>query len=149
MTSNELFEALSHPLRVEIIKALAEKPLRFADLKRELKLTSSGLLDFHLKKLGGLVAVNGEGCYALTENGYAALTSVEGAAGYWRVRQAHRRSFFINLAACALINVGAFWAAGQGGDLALWYAVVLPATAAWMAFYGYWTFVKRRVRLSG
>ena len=149
MTADELFEALSHPLRVEIIKALAEKPLRFADLKRELKVGSSGLLDFHLKKLDGLVAVNSEGCYTLTDSGYAALTSVEAAAGYWRVRQAHRRSFFINLAACALVNVGAFWAAVQAGNLALWYAVVLPVTVAWMAFYGYWTFVKRRVRLSG
>jgi DNA-binding transcriptional ArsR family regulator len=148
MSADELFEALSHPMRVEMIKALAEKPLRFADLKRELKIGSSGLLDFHLKKLDGLVAVNGDGCYSLTENGYAALTSVEGAARHYRLRQAHRRSFFINLAACTLVNVGAFWSAGQAGNLAIWYAVVLPATVAWVVFYGYWTFVRRRIRLS-
>jgi len=51
MSSDELFDAVSHPLRVEIVKVLAERPLRFADLKRYLKITSSGLLDFHLKKL--------------------------------------------------------------------------------------------------
>lgn len=147
MGADELFEALSHPLRVEIIKALAERPLRFADLKRELKIDSSGLLDFHLK-LDGRVAVNEDGSYSLTEIGYAALTSVEGAAGYWKLRQAHRRAFFINLAVCALVNVAAFLGAGQAGNLALWYAVVLPVTVAWVAFYGYWTFVKRRIRLS-
>ena len=43
MGSDDLFEAVSHPLRIEIVKALAEKPLRFADLKRALKISSSGL----------------------------------------------------------------------------------------------------------
>ena len=58
MSSDELFEAVSHPLRIEIVKALAEKPLRFADLKRNLRISSSGLLDFHLKKLDDLIFTN-------------------------------------------------------------------------------------------
>jgi len=69
MVTDNLFEALSHPMRIEIVKVLAEKPLRFADLKRYLKIGSSGLLDFHLKKLKDLITTNDEGNYALTERG--------------------------------------------------------------------------------
>ena len=60
MGSDDLFEAVSHSLRIKIVKALAEKPLRFADLKRDFKTNSSGLLDFHLKKLNDLVTTNDE-----------------------------------------------------------------------------------------
>jgi DNA-binding HxlR family transcriptional regulator len=48
---------VSHRLRIEIAKALAEKPLRFADLKRNLERSSSGLLDSHLKKLDDLLTI--------------------------------------------------------------------------------------------
>jgi DNA-binding HxlR family transcriptional regulator len=147
MSSDELFEAVSHPLRVEIVKALAEKPLRFADLKRSLKLTSSGLLDFHLKKLDDLITVNSEGCYSLTDRGYAALTTIESAAGYYRLRSAQKRSFYLNLIVCVLLNIGALWTVSQLNNYALWYAIILPVTVAWMAFYSYWTFVKRRINL--
>lgn len=47
----DVFEAISHPLRIEILKLLARGPKRFADIKRELNIGSSGLLDFHLKSL--------------------------------------------------------------------------------------------------
>jgi DNA-binding transcriptional ArsR family regulator len=59
MDSDDVFEAVSHPLRVEIIKVLAKGPRCFADIKRELKIESSGLLDFHLKKLDNLISING------------------------------------------------------------------------------------------
>lgn len=147
MSSDELFEAISHPIRIDIVKVLAEKPLRFADLKRKLRISSSGLLDFHLKKLDDLVVVNKDGCYSLTDKGYAALTTVEGAAGYYKLRSAHRRSYFLNLIVCVLVNIGTFWVAGQVGNYLLWYAVVLPISLAWMIFYTYWTFVRRRIRL--
>jgi len=147
MSSDELFEAISHPIRIDIVKLLSEKPLGFADLKRKLKISSSGLLDFHLKKLDDLVVVNKEGCYSLTDKGYAALTTVEGAAGYYKLRAAHKRSYFLNLIVCVLVNIGTFSVAGQVGNYVLWYAVVLPLTLAWMVFYTYWTFVKRRIRL--
>ena len=88
MSSDEMFEAVSHPIRIDIVRILAEKPLGFADLKREWKISSSGLLDFHLKKLDELVTINKEGRYTLTEKGYAALTTIEGAAGYYRLRSA-------------------------------------------------------------
>ena len=99
-----MFEAVSHPIRIDIVKILAEKPLGFADLKRELKISSSGLLDFHLRKLDDLIATNKEGCYSLTEKGFAALTTVEGAAGYYRLRSAQKRSFF-PLTGISLLNL--------------------------------------------
>lgn len=147
MSSDEMFEAVSHPIRIDIVRILAEKPLGFADLKRELKISSSGLLDFHLKKLDELITVNKEGRYALTEKGYAALTTVEGAAGYYRLRSAQKRSYLLGLAVVVLVNIGTLWVASQTQNYVLWYGIVLPFTLAWIVFYSYWTLVKRRIRL--
>jgi hypothetical protein len=147
MSSDEMFEAVSHPIRIDIVKILAEKPLGFAELKRELKISSSGLLDFHLKKLDDLIATNKEGRYSLTEKGFAALTTVEGAAGYYRLRSAQKRSFFLALAVTALVNIGVLWVVFQTENYMIWYAIVLPVTLVWIVFYSYWTLVRRRVRL--
>lgn len=142
-----MFEAVSHPIRIDIVQILAEKPLGFADLKRELRISSSGLLDFHLKKLDELITINKEGRYSLTEKGYAALTTVEGAAGYYRLRSAQKRSFFLALAVSVLVNIGTLWVAFQTENYLIWYAIVLPVTLAWVILYSYWTLVKRRIRL--
>jgi len=142
-----MFEAVSHPIRIDIVQILAEKPLGFADLKRELKISSSGLLDFHLKKLDELITINKEGRYSLTEKGFAALTTLEGAAGYYRLRSAHKRSFFLALAVSVLVNIGTLWVAFQIENYMIWYAIVLPFTLAWIIFYSYWTLIKRRIRL--
>jgi len=147
MGSDDLFEAVSHPMRIEIVKVLAEKPLRFADLKRHLKISSSGLLDFHLKKLNDLITTNDEGCYALTERGFSALQTVENTSKYFWLRAAHRRSFFLALIVSILGNVYVLWIMSRLNDYTLWFAIVLPATVAWMIFYSYWTFIKRRIRL--
>jgi len=142
-----MFEAVSHPVRIDIVKILAEKPLGFADLKREMKISSSGLLDFHLKKLDELITINKEGRYSLTEKGFAALTTVEGAAGYYRLRSAQKRSFFLALAVSVFVNIGTLWVAFQIENYMIWYAIVLPVTLAWIIFYSYWTLIKRRIRL--
>ena len=142
-----MFEAVSHPIRIDIVQILAEKPLGFADLKRKLKISSSGLLDFHLKKLDELITINKEGRYSLTEKGFAALTTVEGAAGYYRLRSAHKRSFFLALAVSVFVNIGTLWVAFQIENYMIWYAIVLPITLAWIIFYSYWTLIKRRIRL--
>ena len=147
MGSDDLFEAVSHPMRIEIVKVLAEKPLRFADLKRHLKIDSSGLLDFHLKKLNDLITINDEGNYTLTERGFAALQAVETTSKYFWLRAAHRRSFILAVIVSILLNVYILWIVSHLKDYTLWFAVVLPATVAWMIFYSYWTFVKRRIRL--
>jgi DNA-binding HxlR family transcriptional regulator len=69
----ELFEALGHPARVRILRSLENGPTGFAQLKREVGIESSGQLQFHLGKLGGLVTTNSEGSYALTDEGREAI----------------------------------------------------------------------------
>jgi len=137
MGSDDLFEAVSHPLRVEIVKLLAKGPRRFADIKRELRIKSSGLLDFHLKKLDNLISINKDGLYVLNEKGFAALQAVEAISKYgWQ-----RRAFYLNLLFLIIVNI----------YVTLTMAELLPftlvVTAVWMIFYGYWTFVKRHVSL--
>jgi len=41
MGSHDLFDAISHPLRIEILKELSKKPKRFAEIKRTLKIEST------------------------------------------------------------------------------------------------------------
>lgn len=147
MASDEMFEAVSHPIRIDIVRILAKEPLGFAELKRELKISSSGLLDFHLKKLDELITTNKEGRYSLTEKGFAALTTIEGAAGYYRLRSAQKRSFFLALITSVLVNICTLWVSFQIGNYVYWYAIVLPVTLGWVIFYSYWTLVKRRIRL--
>ncbi|RLE64222.1 MAG: hypothetical protein DRJ38_05890 [Thermoprotei archaeon] len=137
MGCEKMFEAISHPLRVEILKRLAEKPMGFAELKRELGIKSSGKLDFHLKKLEGLITVNEEGKYCLTRDGYAALQAVDAVAKYgWQ-----KRAYYLNVAVCFFIN--AYCALTQPWNQ-LWFKIVLPITIAWLVFYTYWTVKKRR-----
>jgi len=137
MSLDDLFEAVSHPLRIEIIKVLAKGPRRFADIKRELKIDSGGLLDFHLKKLDNLISINNEGFYVLTEKGFAALQAIEALSKYgWQ-----RRAFYINLLFLIIINFYVMV------TMAEWLPFSLIISAAWMAFYSYWTFIKRHVSL--
>jgi DNA-binding transcriptional ArsR family regulator len=69
----ELFEALSHPLRVRILHVLGERSQRFSELKHTLGLESSGHLSFHLEKLGNLVKTTLDGDYELSDEGTEAL----------------------------------------------------------------------------
>ncbi len=136
MGCEEVFEAVSHPLRIEILKRLAERPMGFSELKRELGIESSGKLDFHLKKLEGLVAVDEEGKYCLTKDGYAALQAIEVIKKHgWQ-----KRAYILNLVAYVIANA---YGALTRFDLWLW--TVLPLSTAWLAFYTYWTVKKRRV----
>src|SRR2546426_324373 len=73
----ELFEAMGHPNRIRILKALSDRPLGFSELKRTLSMESSGLLSFHLQKLTNLVKTTAEGAYALTDEGKEALRIAE------------------------------------------------------------------------
>jgi DNA-binding transcriptional ArsR family regulator len=69
-----IFEALSHPTRVRILKLVEEKGLAFSTLKHELGLESSGQLQHHLQKLTGFIATEqASGCYRLTDTGRLAL----------------------------------------------------------------------------
>lgn len=72
----ELFEAISHPVRIKILQTLSEKPMGFAELARAVGVGSGGHLSFHLTKLGHLVRMTPEGNYELTGDGKEALWSV-------------------------------------------------------------------------
>jgi len=137
MSADDVFDAISHPMRIEILKLLSKKPLGFADMKRALKIDSSGQLDFHLKKMAVLVKPDPHGMYTLTERGFAALYAVNVVARHgWQ-----RRAFFANLGMMFILNMSFAIAAPPLLPLSL--ALSLP----WIAFYSYWTFVKRKVRL--
>lgn len=73
----ELFEALSHPVRIKILKILEKQPSSFSSLKKQLGIDSSGNLDHHLKKMSGIVSVRRDGLYGLTDAGKEALLSID------------------------------------------------------------------------
>ena len=137
MTSDEVFEAISHPLRISILRTLAKKPTRFADLKRDLKIKSGGLLDFHLKKMEAVTTTDRDGLYTLNDRGFAALRAVHVVSNYgWQ-----RRSWIINVIMLSLINIFLLFSMPE------YYLFIAIPTIGWIVFYSYWTFVKRRVRL--
>lgn len=70
----EIFQALSHPVRVRILSILKGGEGRsFSSLKHELGMESSGQLQHHLQKLSGLISDEGTGDYRLTPVGVRAL----------------------------------------------------------------------------
>lgn len=133
-----MFEAISHPMRVEILKELAKGPRGFADLKRKLKISSSGLLDFHLKKMSSIVTTDTSGAYILNKRGFAAVQAVDVASKYgWQ-----RRAYFINFGMYIVMNAYLILTIQHWAVL-----IVFGIWTAWIVFYSYWTFIKRRVRL--
>ncbi|MGD2201745.1 MAG: winged helix-turn-helix domain-containing protein [Candidatus Bathyarchaeota archaeon] len=73
----ELFEAISHPTRIQILKLLEEKPHGFAEIKHELGISSSGNINHHLNKLSTLIDTDSHGDYLLTDQGSEALFMIE------------------------------------------------------------------------
>ena len=73
----EIFDALGHPTRIAILKALREDSLGFADLKKKTGIESSGHLQHHLTKLGSLVKTDSYGKYCLSDQGRDALLTVQ------------------------------------------------------------------------
>ena len=137
MTSDEVFEAISHPVRIAILKELSKRPTRFADLKRSLKIKSGGRLDFHLKKMEAVIETDKDGLYTLNHRGFAALRAVHVVSNYgWQ-----RRSWIINILMLSAINIIFLISNPE------YFVFVAIPTIGWMIFYSYWTFVKRRVRL--
>lgn len=136
MKYEDVFEAISHPLRIDILKKLANRPMSFSELKRELNIKSSGKLDFHLKRLEGLITVNEDNRYCLTNDGYAALQVIDSLVKYgWQ-----KRAFYLNIVVWAFVNTFAALT-----NLTLWLYLILPLSSAWLAFYTYWSIKKRRV----
>ncbi len=73
----EVFDALGHPARIAILKALNEGALGFADLKKKIGIESSGHLQHHLTKLDGLIRTDEHGKYRLSDQGKDALVTVQ------------------------------------------------------------------------
>lgn len=73
----EVFDALSHPTRIVILKALSEGAVGFADLKKKTAIESSGHLQHHLNKLNGLIKTDEYGKYCLSDQGKDALLTVQ------------------------------------------------------------------------
>ena len=139
MTSDEVFEAISHPMRISILKELAKRPTRFADLKRNLKIKSGGQLDFHLRKMEAVVTTDKDGLYTLNAQGFAALRAIHVVSNYgWQ-----KRSWMINVLMMIILNIFFFFSAFE-----LYIFAAIP-TIIWILFYSYWTFVKRKVSLRG
>lgn len=72
----ELFESISHPTRIRILKTLANGERGFSKLKSILGFSSSGNLSHHLNKLESLIQTNNKGNYELTDQGREALISI-------------------------------------------------------------------------
>ena len=72
----ELFESISHPTRIRILKTLAKGDQGFSKLKSKLGFSSSGNLTHHLNKLETLIQTNNKGNYELTDQGREALISI-------------------------------------------------------------------------
>ncbi|MFW9909027.1 MAG: winged helix-turn-helix domain-containing protein [Candidatus Thorarchaeota archaeon] len=142
MSDDEVFDAISHSTRVEILRILAVRPTRFADLKRKLKIDSSGLLDFHLKKMQDIITTNQNGDYALNYKGYAALQAVDVVSKYgWQ-----RRAYILNVVVYVIMNVYFFAIFWTGIPFHI-YIIIPLVTTAWIVFYSYWSLVKRKVHL--
>jgi len=74
----KLFEAISHPTRIEMLKLLKEyDSLKFSKLKSKLKISSSGSLTHHLNKLMTLIETDANGKYKLTDQGREALFAIK------------------------------------------------------------------------
>lgn len=69
----EVFDALGHPTRINILKQLSRGALSFADLKKTTGIGSSGHLQHHLTKLDGLIKADNYGNYCLSDAGNDAL----------------------------------------------------------------------------
>ncbi|MDO8122977.1 MAG: winged helix-turn-helix domain-containing protein [Candidatus Hermodarchaeota archaeon] len=73
----ELFEAISHTTRIQILQVLSQTKLSFGDLKRKLGISSSGNLAHHLNKLVGFIEAKYQGSYELTDQGREAIIAIE------------------------------------------------------------------------
>jgi predicted transcriptional regulator len=87
----EVFDALSHPTRITILKALTEEAMGFADLKKKLGIESSGHLQHHINKLSGLVKTDDYGKYTLSDQGKDALHSIDTAESVVKAKQDEKR----------------------------------------------------------
>ena len=87
---------------------------------------SSGGLDFHLTKLGGLIVTNREGSYSVTRQGTRALMAINTVQG---CRTWQRKAYYTSLA--ALLIAGVFLALTNNTTLLL---IMFVGTIFWMSY---------------
>jgi DNA-binding HxlR family transcriptional regulator len=137
--SNEVFESVSHPLRIKILKLLAKSPMGFSELKKTLGIESSGELSFHLNKMRNLLDKDSESRYVLNNTGYAALEAVRSLEKHgW-----YARAFYFNLIAFVLVNIWTYLSFSFGTR----FLIVLALSSMWIVYYLYWTIVRRKAFL--
>lgn len=104
----EVFDALGHPTRIQILKVLSEGSLGFADLKKKTAIESSGHLQHHLTKLNGLIKTDEFGRYCLSDEGKDALITVqtvENVSPKKEVKQKGHRLFEVGLKPVAFLLI--------------------------------------------
>lgn len=102
----EMFDALGHPTRIQILKVLSEGSLGFADLKKRTGIDSSGHLHHHLTKLDGLIKTDEYGRYCLSDEGKDALITVqtvEDASPKREAKEKEHRHFKVGLKPVAIV----------------------------------------------
>lgn len=85
---SELFEKISHPTRVKILKLLDAQPQNFSQLKNKLGMASSGNLDHHLKKLGDLALLD-SGLYQISDAGKEAIRAIRSIESSLAVKETY------------------------------------------------------------
>jgi len=72
---NEIFAALRHPIRRQILLLLEDKgEISFTEIQNALGMSDTGLMSYHLKELAPLVEQSTRGKYCLSEVGRASIT---------------------------------------------------------------------------
>ena len=71
---DEIFAALKHPLRRQILLFLEEKgEASFTEIQHNVRLNDTGLMSYHLKELTSLVEQTSRGKYRLSEIGETSI----------------------------------------------------------------------------
>jgi DNA-binding transcriptional ArsR family regulator len=84
---DEIFAALKHPVRRQILLFLERKSeASFTDIQQEVGIDDTGLMSYHLKELSPLVEQSKRGKYCLSEVGQA------GVVLFRKVEREHQRS---------------------------------------------------------
>ncbi|MEM3712924.1 MAG: winged helix-turn-helix domain-containing protein [Thermoproteota archaeon] len=113
----ELLEALGHPLRIRILELLNEEPLSFSELKRKVGIKSSGHLQFHLNKLGKLIATSIDGNYMLTDDGKEALRMLKTVKISHKNLETSQILMFVLIANTVILAIVLVYAAGTAYEI--------------------------------
>lgn len=72
---NEIFAALRHPIRRQLLLLLEDKgEMSFTEIQNAVGMSDTGLMSYHLKELAPLVEQSTRGKYCLSEVGRASIT---------------------------------------------------------------------------